>query len=288
VIGFQLGNTGVMLAALRAVTTEKRVGLAIALLGVAGPVGGALGPACGGWLVDHTALGLRGLFALDALLSVGTATLLAVAYREVRPHIAPVESVTRLARQSIVSVITTPVSLLLFGTFSLVLLGQFTVQPFLPLVVERLHPDPAGLTSAIGFVVGASSLIGVLLSPAAGALGDRFGYRRILAGVTLGAALSLVILPLLPTIALLAVAVAVLGGCLSAFTVMIYALLATLVPEDRRSVTLNLAFFPYYVGAILGPLTGALIVGAGLTWVPLAGAALVGTALLVQRRLPPA
>jgi MFS family permease len=129
-------------------------------------------------------------------------------------------------------------------------------------------------------------LIGVLLSPAAGALGDRFGYRRILALVTLVAALCLAVLPLLPTIALLAVAVAILGGSLSAFTAMVYALLATLVPEDRRSVTLNLAFFPFYVGAILGPLTGALIVGVGLTWVPLAGAALVSAGLLVQRRLP--
>src|SRR5262249_20566912 len=160
---------------------------------------------------------------------------------------------------SIVSVVTTPISLLLFGTYSFVLLGQFTIQPFLPLFVERLHPGTDGLASAIGFVVGASSLIGVLLSPSAGALRDRFGSRRILTVVTLIAALCLAVLPLAPTVALLAVVVAVLGGCLSAFTAMVYALLATLVPEDRRSVTLNLAFFPYYVGAILGPVAGALV-----------------------------
>jgi MFS transporter, DHA1 family, multidrug resistance protein len=76
VIGFQLGNTGVMLAALRAVTPAEPVGLAIALLGIAGPIGNALGPAAGGWLVDHTLIGLRGLFVMDALLSLGTATLL--------------------------------------------------------------------------------------------------------------------------------------------------------------------------------------------------------------------
>jgi DHA1 family multidrug resistance protein-like MFS transporter len=286
VIGFQLGNTGVMLAALRAVTPAKRVGFAIALLGIAGPVGNALGPAGGGWLVDHTPLGLRGLFALDALLSVGSALLLAVAYREERSSAVPTESVVKLARQSIASIFTTPISLLLFGTFSVVLLGRSVVQPFLPLFVERLHPSQVGLTSAIGLVVGSSSLIGVLLSPTAGALGDRFGYRRILALVTLATAASLALLPFAPNIALLAVVVAIVGGGVSAFTAMVYALLATLVPEDRRSATLNLAFFPFYVGAILGPFVGALVVGAGLVWVSLAGAGLVAVGLLVQRRLP--
>lgn len=286
VIGFQLGNTGVMLAALRAVTPAKRVGLAIALLGIAGPLGNALGPAGGGWLVDHTGLGLRGLFALDALLSVGTATLLAVAYREGRPAVVPTESVTRLARRSIVSVVKTPISLILFGTFSIVLLGRSVVQPFLPLFVERLHPDPAGLTSAIGFVVGSAALIGVLLSPLADALGDRFGYRRVLALVTLIASISLAALPFAPTVATLAIGVAVVGGGVSAFTSMVYALLATLVPEDRRSATLNLAFFPFYVGSILGPIVGALVIGAGLTWVPIIGAAFIAFGLLIQRRLP--
>ena len=73
VIGFQLGNTGVMLAALRAATPAKRVGLAIALLGIAGPVGmRSVRPVAAGSSITP-ALGLRGLFAIDALLSVGTA-----------------------------------------------------------------------------------------------------------------------------------------------------------------------------------------------------------------------
>lgn len=286
VIGFQLGNTGVMLAALRGATPARRVGFAIALFGVAGPVGAALGPASGGWLVDHAGIGLRGLFALDAMLSLGAATLLTVGYREVRAQVVPAESVVRLARQSIVSVVTSPVSLLLFSTFSLVLLGRFTVQPFLPLFVERLHPGADGLPSAIGYVVGASALIGVLLSPSAGALGDRFGYRRILAIVTLVAATCFVVLPFAPTTLALAVVVAIFGGSESAFTAMVYALLATLVPEERRAATLNLAFFPYYVGAIFGPFAGALLVGVGLMWVPIAGAGLIAAGLMVQRRLP--
>src|ERR1700687_2237692 len=44
-VGFQLGNTGVMLTALRAVTPQGRVGFTISLFGVTPSLGFALGPA---------------------------------------------------------------------------------------------------------------------------------------------------------------------------------------------------------------------------------------------------
>src|ERR1700724_2123754 len=65
-VGFQLGNTGVMLTALRAVTPQGRVGLAISLFGVTPSLGFALGPVTGGWLVDQSILNLDTLFAVDA------------------------------------------------------------------------------------------------------------------------------------------------------------------------------------------------------------------------------
>ena len=50
-VGFQLGNTGVMLAALRSAVPAHRVGLAISLFAVTPPLGIALGPTIGGLLV---------------------------------------------------------------------------------------------------------------------------------------------------------------------------------------------------------------------------------------------
>ena len=47
-IGFQLGNTGVMLAAIRDITPRARLGTIIALFGTSGPVGVAVGPAAAG------------------------------------------------------------------------------------------------------------------------------------------------------------------------------------------------------------------------------------------------
>src|SRR5689334_5893660 len=76
IVGFQLGNTGVMLTALRAVTPQGRVGFAISLFGITPSLGFALGPAFGGWLVDHHVLNLHSLFALDAGLSLAAGVIL--------------------------------------------------------------------------------------------------------------------------------------------------------------------------------------------------------------------
>ena len=74
-IGFQLGNTGIMLAGIRDVTPLHRVGTTIAIFGASGPVGFAVGPALAGILIDGFAWSVSSVFWLSAALSVGTALL---------------------------------------------------------------------------------------------------------------------------------------------------------------------------------------------------------------------
>jgi MFS family permease len=45
---------------------------------------------------------------------------------------------------------------------------------------------------------------------------------------------------------------------------MVSGLLATEVPAERRSATLNLVFLPLYLGGIVGPALGSTVVGTGL------------------------
>src|SRR2546426_10179224 len=68
-VGFQLGNTGVMLTALRAVTPQGRVGFAISLFGVTPSLGFALGPATGGRLVGPRVLNPPSWFAFHPAVS---------------------------------------------------------------------------------------------------------------------------------------------------------------------------------------------------------------------------
>jgi MFS family permease len=287
-VGFQLGNTGVMLTALRAVTPRGRVGFVISLFGVTPSLGFALGPAAGGWLVDHSILNLHTLFALDAAVSLAVGViLLAFARERPRPH-QPSGSATRLALDALRLTLTGRVTLIVFGVFGLAYFAQQIANPFLPLLVIRLYGGTAGAAGQIGIVFGASAVLGALLSPIAGAAGDRFGFRQLLAGACVLAAASLAELAVAPNLAWLTAGAVALGAATATTISMVFALLATTVPEERRATTLNLVFLPIYLSSIAGGGVGALLVREGLNTVLWAGAAISVLAVLLTTRLPSA
>src|SRR6202171_1006069 len=134
-VGFQLGNTGVMLTALRAVTPRGRVGLAISLFGVTPSLGFAIGPTAGGWLVDHNVLNFHTLFALDAVLSMAAGVMLLAFAREGPRLPSPTGSATRLAFNALRLALTGRVTLIVFGVFGLAYFAQQLANPFLSLLV---------------------------------------------------------------------------------------------------------------------------------------------------------
>lgn len=282
-VGFQLGNTGVMLSLLRDVTPEKRVGLAISLLGAIAAGGTAAGPALGGWIVDNTSLSLSGLFAMDAFLSLAVAAMLTLKLRDVHVAHAAAESVMTLARRAVTGVVTTSVTLRLFGAFVCFNIGWLVARPYLPLFVERIHPSETGLAAAVGLVVGTAGLLGSLAAPIAGSLGDWLGFRRMQDITTVATVLCIVSIPAAHSVLVLALASALLFAATSTYTALFFALLATLVPESQRSATLNLAMLPIYLAGIVGPALGSVVVSGGLNWIVVAGAIFVFGALLVQR-----
>jgi MFS family permease len=287
-VGFQLGNTGVMLTALRAVTPHGRVGLAISLFGVTPSLGFALGPAIGGWLVDHSFLNLHTLFALDAAMSLAAGVILLALAREGPRPPGPPGSATRLALGALRMALTGRVTLIVFGVFGLAYFAQQIANPFLPLLVLRLLGGGSGAAGQIGIVFGASALLGALLSPLAGAAGDRYGFRPLLAGACVLAAASLSGLAAAPNLLWLTVGAVALGAATATAISMVFALLATTVPEERRATTLNLVLLPIYLSSIAGGVVGALLVRNGLNTVLLTGAAISLLAALLTTRLPSA
>ena len=287
-VGFQLGNTGVMLTALRSVTPGPRVGLAISLFGVTPSLGFALGPAAGGWLVDHSILNLHTLFAADAALSLASGLMLLAFAREARRPPAPRGSATRRAMDAVRLAFTGRLTRIVFAVFGLAYFAPQIANPFLPLLVVRLHGGTAGVAGQIGIVFGASALVGALLSPLAGAAGDRWGFRQLLVGACVLAAASLVTLALAPNLVWLTVGAVALGAASATSISMVFALLATTVPEDRRGTTLNLVLVPLYFSSLAGGLAGALLVREGLNTVFWTGAAVAMVAALISTRLPSA
>jgi DHA1 family multidrug resistance protein-like MFS transporter len=285
-VGFQLGNTGVMLTALRAVTPPGRVGFAISLFGVSPSLGFALGPSVGGWLVDHAVLNLHTLFALDAAMSLAAGIILLAFAREGPRPPGPPGSATRLALSALRLALTGRVTLIVFGVFGLAYFALQIANPFLPLLVIRLNGGTAGAAGQIGIVFGASALLGALLSPLAGAAGDRYGFRPMLAGACVLAAASLGALAVSPNLVWLTASAVALGAASATAISMVFALLATAVPEERRATTLNLVLLPIYFSSVAGAVVGSLLVREGLNTVLWTGAAISLVAALLTTRLP--
>ncbi len=284
--GFQLGNTGVMLGALRDVTPIRRLGTAIALFGATSPIGFALGPVLGGLLIDRLGTSISTVFLISGLLSLAAALMLAVGLREVRPAARPEGAVLKLAFGAMRSVFTEPVTRRLFIVFGVAILARFMTSPYLPILTERIHASSEGIASAIALVVGTAALVGGLISPLGGAAGDRFGFRTVLVASLVGYALTLVLMPFVPSVSLLALFSALGAAFIAGVNAMVFGLLSVDVPPQQRSATLNLVYLPLYLAGIVGPAIGALVVSTGLATVfVLSALILVAGALFVLLRL---
>ena len=282
-IGFQLGNTGVMLAAIRDISPPHRLGTTIALFGAAGPIGFAVGPVLAGVLIDSFAWSISGVFWLSAALSVATAVLVWFGSREVRPEIVPTGRVLDLAYGAMRGVLADPTVRRIFGLYTVAFLALQMTRPYVPVLVERLAGVGPGLASSIGFVAGTAALVGAVVSPLGGVLGDRIGFRPVLLASLLAGGIALLAMPLAPAVPALAAGNLVLAASAAAVGAMVFGLLATEVPPERRSSTLNLVYLPLYAAGIIGPATGGLVAAAGGVVAPFVAGAVVfaGGAALV-------
>ena len=189
-IGLQLGNTGVMLAAIRDVTPRQRLGTVIALS----------------------------------------------------------DAATRRV----------------FAVFGITFLASQMTRPYVPVLVERLNPSGRGLASDIALVVGTAALAGAMVSPLGGAVGDRIGFRAVLAAALVTGGGVIAMLPFMPSVVLLAVAALLFAATTAIVSAMVFGVLATEIPAERRSATLNLVYLPLYAAGLIGPLAGSAVVGVGL------------------------
>jgi DHA1 family multidrug resistance protein-like MFS transporter len=286
-IGLQLGNTGVMLAGIRDVAPLPRLGAVIATFGVSGPIGFAAGPVLAAFLIDGLGWPLPWVFAFSSLLSLGTAALVTFGSKEVRPTVVPTGRVVDLAFGALKGVLSDPAVRRVFLIFGVAYLGTQMTRPYVPLLVEGIVGLGPGLASSLGLVAGTAALVGALVSPFGGALGDRIGFRPVLVGALAGAGVVLLLMPFVPSIGSLALLAVVLGATTATVSAMVFGVLAIEVPAERRSATLNLVYLPLYVAGIVGPVIGAVVATvSGVSGPFVVGAAvlLVGAAVIARQR----
>ena len=258
-IGFQLGNTGIMLGAIRDVVPRHRIGTMIAFFGASGPIGFAVGPTLGGWLVDGLGWSLSSVFWLSAALSIVAAAIVWFGSTEVRPPVVPAGRVLPLAYGALRSVLGDPIVRRIFAIFGVAFLANQMSRPYQALIVESIVGSGPGLASSIGFVAGTAALVGAVIAPLGGVVGDRIGFRPVLLGSLFVGGFALAAVPLIGAIPPLAIAILVLTAANGLVGAMVFSLLATEVPIERRSQTLNLGYLPLYAAGIVGPLAGAAV-----------------------------
>ena len=263
-VAFQLGNTGVMMAAIRDVTPSRRLGLAMGIFAASSPLGFGAGPALGAVMIDALHMTSGSVFAVAAIMSAAVALMLAVGSSEVRPEVVPQGSVLRLAFGAVRGVLSDRIVRWLFLIYGIVFLGRQMSTQYLALLVHDVEHTPLEVAGSVGLVLGVATIVGAALSPLGGWIADRVGFRTVMVVSMGGLALSFAGLPLAPTAAWMAVAYALAIAFQATIGAMVSGLIATEVPAERRSATLNLVFLPLYLGGIAGPALGSTVVGTGL------------------------
>lgn len=141
----------------------------------------------------------------------------------------------------------------------LVLLTEQTALGF-----NLIAPALTGLamkyqTTQIIWAITIFTLIGGVLTPVIGKLGDRYGKRRILVGAALISLLGSIICALAPGFGLFLVGRALMGVS-AAFLPITFALIRDVFPENYRAMSIGIATNGVGVVTILGPfLAGYLI-----------------------------
>jgi MFS family permease len=288
VLGFALGNSGLMLATLAERVPAKRQGLAFAVMNTAQPVGAFIGPVAGGPILD--AYGFPSVLAIDGVLLAAVVLALAFGYRDtfVGSKDGPLIG---MAVGSLRLIATTPRLRTLFLAMTLVLAAWVLPFAYVPLVVEAMYRGTQPGT-AVGLVIGASGLTTAVLGPLVGSLADRWGIWRILVVAT---ALLVVFLPipaLAPNLVSFAIAWALVSGVATSAYALSFNALANSVTAEMRGRVMALAYVPVNLAFIVGPAIGSVVASISVPAVFPTGAILcalgLGGLVLAARERRPA
>ena len=144
--------------------------------------------------------------------------------------------------------------------------------PLLPLFARDLGAGPA----LIGFVMGASTITGIVVKMPAGALSDVFGRRRLLiAGALVFATLPFTYL-VASTLAVLILLRFVHGSATAIFGPVASASLSDIAPATKRGTWLSTYSTAQGAGQALGPVLAGYLIAVGRFDLAFAAAGVIG------------
>lgn len=175
------------------------------------------------------------------------------------------------------------------GIFAVTFCGLVGVGSVLPVLPRYIHGPLDSGDVAVGVVIGAYAITGLLLRPVAGRFADTRGRKpTVLAGAVLVALSGLLYLPSLGLAGLI-VARLILGAGEGAVYTAGSAWIVDLAPEERRGRVLGLYGLAVWGGLSVGPLLGELLLDFGgytAVWLFAAGMPVLGALIALGARDP--
>lgn len=249
------GTVAAATALVATTTPGRKLGFAMGLMQVAIFVGMSVGPLLGGLIADH--LGYRvSFFVAAALMLVGAVIVGTLVTERFTPPTPGERRRGILAEgRSLMAIALFPV---MVGTIFLLQFGNTVVTPILSLFIAGLSggENPATAAGMVMAATGVSSAISALLL---GRLGDRIGHMIIVTVCLAGSAICCFpqaqVYQVWELLALRALLGLFLGGLMPGAN----ALVASIVPRERRGAAFGLTAAASALAHGVGPLSGAAI-----------------------------
>lgn len=270
--GALAGITPAFFALTSAFVPLKSAAFALGVIQMASSAGGAVGPLVGGAVADL--VGYRWAFAVSGGLSaLGAVVVLTL----VRDRFRRPQRMTR-ANGVLDGARLVVHSLPVLGAIlamAMANLADSVTRVILPLFVDYLRQEPAGVNAATGLVLAGAATAGAVSALVMGRLADRFGYKTLLLACSAGAALSYAGQMAAPGFgAFLGASLGVglfVGGIIPAAN----AILARTVRHEQQGAVYGLSASANSAGNTLGPMLGASLASAWGLRVPFGTAAVL-------------
>jgi MFS transporter, DHA1 family, multidrug resistance protein len=251
--GVFMGTSAASTALIAASAPEARLGLALGLVQVAMFLGSSAGPLVGGFVADT--FGYRTAFYAGGIQMLVGAVVVIKMVKEVftRPVVGVARPGMWASSRSILALSFFPA---LIMVIFLIQLGGNIISPILSLFVAELSGMENAATSA-GLVLGATGAASAVSAVIIGRIGDRVGRTVILPICLAGAAITYFPQGLVQQVWQLVVLRMLLGVFLGGLMPTANALVAGMVPPDRRGAAYGLTSTASGLAHGVGPLMGA-------------------------------
>jgi MFS family permease len=256
--GMFTGTVSASQALVASQAPRERLGFSMGVMTTAVFVGTSVGPLVGGLAAE--AFGFRhSFFVAGSILFLGGLTVTLFVKEEQRFSERAGEPRPRILAGMGEALHAPGLAAMIAAIFA-VQFALTVIQPILPQFVQYLQ-GPAGHAAAVtGLIFAATGVAGALASIGVGVLSDRLGYKAILVtAASIAAVLSVPQFFVTATWQLFLLRV-LLGFVMGAVTPSASALIATLVPSERRGAAYGLSGSATSIGFAAGPLTAAAVV----------------------------